>query len=35
MIATLKQITPKEVNLNGKLADSVSVIRRNLAEIKS
>lgn len=35
MISTLKQISPKEVNLNSKLADSVSVIRRNLAEIKA
>lgn len=35
MISTLKQTSPKEVSLNSKLADSVSVIRRNLAEIKA
>lgn len=34
MVATLKNISPKEINLHSKLAASVSVIQQNLAEIK-
>lgn len=35
MVATLKKIYPKEVNLYSKLVASVSVIQQNLAEIRS
>lgn len=34
IVATLKNISPKEINLHSKLAASVSVIQQNLAEIK-
>lgn len=34
MIATLNQITPKKVDLSGKLERSISVIRKNLSEIQ-
>ena len=34
MIATLKQIAPRNVDLSCKLEESISVIRRNLLEIK-
>lgn len=34
IVATLKNINPKEINLHSKLAASVSVIQQNLAEIK-
>ena len=35
IIATLKQITPRNVDFSGKLEDSISVIRRNLSEIQA
>lgn len=34
MIATLEQIPPREVDLSGKLENSILVIRRNLSEIQ-
>lgn len=35
MIATLKPVKPKVIDLHSRLENSISVIRRNLAEIKS